>query len=301
MRVLLGVDGSTSSDRAASLVANLAWPVGSTIDVLIAHPGSAAGSAGTTPPMDLARERENTVEVAAQSIADDAARRFAAPNITVETRVVPDRPSKAILDEAARIEADLIVLGNRGHGAIGSALLGSTCLEVVDQSHRPVLVVRRDRMGRILVGEDGSKCAAAAVELVRRWSVFHGGRVRVLSVSDHDALRIPWSRGEARRESDNAAAEEAHAAREALAQATAATLLGAGMQAEAQVEDGSPARLLLEAAADWDADLIVLGSRGETGLERLLVGSVSRAVLYHASCSVLIVPEPQASPGGDRE
>jgi nucleotide-binding universal stress UspA family protein len=73
------------------------------------------------------------------------------------------------------------------------------------------------------------------------------------------------------------------------------------MQAEALVEDGSPAHRLIEAAADWDADLIVVGSRGETGLERLLVGSVSRAVLYHAPCSVLIVPEPQGSLGGDRE
>jgi hypothetical protein len=41
--------------------------------------------------------------------------------------------------------------------------------------------------------------------------------------------------------------------------------------------------------------------RGQSDLERSLVGSVARAVLYHASCSVLIVPEPQASPGGDRE
>ena len=302
MRVLLGVDGSKASDCAASLVANLAWPHGSTIDVLTAHPGPAAGSRnpGMALTADLARERENAVEVAAQGIADEAARRFAAPDLTVETRVVSDRPSKAILDEAARFEVDLIVLGNRGHGAIESAVLGSTCLEVVDQSHRPVLIVRRDRMDRILVGEDGSKCAAAAVELVRRWSVFQGAKVRVLSVSDHDALWIPWLRGEARRESDYAAAQ-AHAAREALAQATASTLRGAGMHAEALVEDGSPAHGLVEAASEWEADLIVVGSRGETGLERLLLGSVSRAVLYHAPCSVLIVPEPQASPGGDRE
>jgi nucleotide-binding universal stress UspA family protein len=303
MRVLLGVDGSQASDCAASLAANLAWPVGSTIDILTAHPGSPAGSRnpGMTLPTDLAQERENAVEVAAQGIADDAARRFTGPDLTVETRVVRDRASKAILDEAARFEVDLIVMGNRGHGAIESAVLGSTCLEVVDGSHRPVLVARRDRMERILVGEDGSKCAAAAVEIVRRWSVFHEAKVRVLSVSDHDALRMPWLRGEVRRETVNAAAAQAYAAREALAQATASTLRGAGMQIEALVEEGSPAHRLIEAAADWDADLIVVGSRGETGLERLLVGSVSRAVLYHASCSVLIVPEPQASPGGDRE
>jgi nucleotide-binding universal stress UspA family protein len=73
MRVLLGVDGSQASDRAASLVANLAWPVGSTIDVLTAHPGPAAGSRiqGMLVPTDLARERENAVEVAAQGIADE--------------------------------------------------------------------------------------------------------------------------------------------------------------------------------------------------------------------------------------
>ena len=302
MRVLLSVDGSQASDRAASLVANLAWPVGSTIDVLTAHPGSPAGSRnpGMMLPTDLARERENAVEVAAQGIAGDAARRFAAPDLAVETRIVRDRASQAILDEAARFEVDLIVLGNRGHGAIESAVLGSTCLEVVDQSRRPVLVVRRDRMDRVLVGEDGSKCAAAGVEFLRRWSVFHGGSVRVLSVGE-DARWNPWLRGAARQESDSAASVQAHAAREALAQATASTLRGAGMQAEAQVEDGSPAHRLIQAAADWDADMIVVGSRGETGLERLLVGSVSRAVLYHASCSVLIVPEPQASPGGDRE
>jgi nucleotide-binding universal stress UspA family protein len=62
------------------------------------------------------------------------------------------------------------------------------------------------------------------------------------------------------------------------------------------VQDGSAAHQLVQAAADWDADLIVVGSRGQSGLERLLVGSVARAVLYHASCSVLIVPKPPASP-----
>jgi nucleotide-binding universal stress UspA family protein len=303
MRVLLGVDGSEASECAASLVANLAWPTGSTIDVLTAHPGPDAGprNPGMTLPTDLARERENAVEVAAQGIADEAARRLAAPDLTVETRVVRDRASQAILDEAARFEVDLIVLGNRGQGAIESAVLGSTCLEVIDQSHRPVLVVRRDRIDRILVGEDGSRCAAAAVDILRRWPVFHRASVRVVSVDDDEARWSPWLRGAVGQESDSAAAVQAHAAREALAQATASALHSSGLDAEALVRDGSPARRLIEAAGDWDADLIVVGSRGQSGLERLLVGSVARAVLNHGTCSVLIVPEPPASPGGHRE
>jgi nucleotide-binding universal stress UspA family protein len=73
------------------------------------------------------------------------------------------------------------------------------------------------------------------------------------------------------------------------------------MQAESMVQHGSAAHQLVEAAADWDADLIVVGSRGQSGLERLLVGSVARAVLYHAACSVLVVPEPQPLAKSDRE
>ena len=67
-------------------------------------------------------------------------------------------------------------------------------------------------------------------------------------------------------------------------------LTAAGIHAEDAVADGNPAHRLVEAAVNWDADLIVVGHHGRSGLERLLVGSVARAVLYHAPCSVLIVP-----------
>jgi len=54
---------------------------------------------------------------------------------------------------------------------------------------------------------------------------------------------------------------------------------------------GNPAEMLLETAESWPADLVILGSHARTGLNRLLMGSVSSAVLEHAPCSAIIIRE----------
>lgn len=294
MRILLGVDGSKSSDRAAALVANLAWPAGSTIDVVAAYPGSAGlfSMPGAVVAPDVVEETENGMEAEAQRMAVEVAHRFATPDLTIETQVLRERAATAILDLAVASDVDLIVLGNRGRGPFESALLGSVSAEVVDQSHRPVLVARSERIERILLADDGSKSAAAATQVVRGWPIFRGASVRVISVADVDPEWNPWLRGDGRREADAAAASQLREQHEALVEATAASLRGAGLKADGEVLDGSPAQRLVEAAATWNADLIVVGMHGRSGLERLLIGSVARSVVYHAPCSVLVVPGP---------
>jgi nucleotide-binding universal stress UspA family protein len=294
MRVLLGTDGSPSSDQAASLVANLAWPMGSTIEVVTAYPGAYAlfSMPGVVMAADVIQETEDAMEAEARRMAIVVARRIAAPDITVETKVVLGRAATAIIDEASAIDADLIVLGNRGRGPFESAVLGSVSAEVVDHSSRPVLVARRERVNRILVGEDGSASAALATDLVRRWPILHGARIRVLSVADIDPQGNVWLQAAARGKALDASLAKVHQEHEALAARTAAGLRAAGLQAESEVEDGGPAHRLVETSVNWDADLIVVGTHGQTGLKRLLFGSVARAVLYHAPCSVLIVPGP---------
>lgn len=61
-----------------------------------------------------------------------------------------------------------------------------------------------------------------------------------------------------------------------------------------EIERGRTARLIVEAAEEWKADLIVMGSHGYGFWERNLMGSVSDAVVHHAPCSVLIVRPPAA-------
>jgi nucleotide-binding universal stress UspA family protein len=62
-----------------------------------------------------------------------------------------------------------------------------------------------------------------------------------------------------------------------------------GVTAETHAHESEPAEAILEVAAAQDADLIVVGSRGLSGIQRFLLGSVSSKVSEHASCSVMIV------------
>ena len=79
----------------------------------------------------------------------------------------------------------------------------------------------------------------------------------------------------------------------AVVDRVAKTLSSAGFGVATSVAKGDPRSIILENAAEWNADMIVLGSHGRTGLERFFLGSVSEAVARHAPCSVLIVRIPK--------
>lgn len=68
----------------------------------------------------------------------------------------------------------------------------------------------------------------------------------------------------------------------------------AGFSVTTAVVEGDPRTDLIDAASEWHADLIMVGSHGRTGLSRLLMGSVSDAVASHAPCSVQIVRTARA-------
>ena len=82
-----------------------------------------------------------------------------------------------------------------------------------------------------------------------------------------------------------------------IAESGAAELRKAGLAAEARVGSGDPRFVLVDTAAHDDADLVVVGTHGRTGVKRLLLGSVASYVVGHAPCSVLVVRQPA---GGKR-
>jgi len=72
--------------------------------------------------------------------------------------------------------------------------------------------------------------------------------------------------------------------------ARAANLLSAcGLIAEGVVREGSARQVIVDEAKDWEADLVVVGSRANTGIKRWLLGSVAEYVVSHAPCSVEII------------
>ena len=141
---------------------------------------------------------------------------------------------------------------------------------------------------KVLIGVDDSTHSQAALEFVQRmpWP----GETRMIVVSSL-----------APETSSFGAYEPASAVRAAgmverirefqgeLVRRSQKRLTDAGLQAEGRVIDGDPREALLEVARQEDVDLIVVGSHGRTGLEKLLMGSVSSHVVNHAPCSVLVV------------
>jgi nucleotide-binding universal stress UspA family protein len=238
------------------------------------------------------------IRIGRKAIADSTAR-LIRDGLSVTGEVRRGRPADVIVDLATTSAADLIVVGSRGHGAIESMLLGSVSSEVIDRAQAPVLVARGTGIKRIVLAWDGSGSAQSAVDLVKGWPIFKRSAVRVVTVSTFD---IPWFTGFPDARSAQLmpvyieAAEAARNQSQALASAVAADLCVADLSAEFETRAGDAATELISVAGDWNADLIVMGSHGRTGLQRLLLGSVARNVLHHASCSVLVTGRSHAAP-----
>ena len=77
-----------------------------------------------------------------------------------------------------------------------------------------------------------------------------------------------------------------------LVESTARTLREAGFHATSVVVECDARKAILDYAAEWNPDLIVLGSRDRRGIDRIILGSVSEAVARHAPCSVQIIRTP---------
>ena len=76
---------------------------------------------------------------------------------------------------------------------------------------------------------------------------------------------------------------------ESVLKRAASDALSKGVEAETHAREGQPAEVIIEVANQVQADLIVVGSRGLTGIKRYLLGSVSSKVSEHAPCNVMIV------------
>ena len=187
-------------------------------------------------------------------------------------------------------------MGSRGRGAIASTILGSVAAEVIDHASCPVLVARAPKLTSIVVAHDGSDGARQAEEVLARWPPFRDLPIRVVSVVD----LAPFAGGQAGTEIVDAGTyqrmfDDLRQLHEGYA-AEAAKRLGARAAGEAR--HGFVAQQIVATGADAKADLIVVGSRGQTGLARLLLGSVARGVLFASPVSVLVVRQqvPRPSP-----
>jgi len=284
--VLIATDGSAAAKAAVTTTLRFLWPDGARGFGVVARQVHADYRRSI-----LLAALDRTAEAAAKSTTRAMSRRW--PDAQV--RVVDALPVDAILREAARCRADVIVMGWRGHGGVRRLLSGSVSRGVVRRAPCAVLVVRRPlrEVRRIVIAFDGSVHARRAVELIASLNPPRGGRVLLLTASD--AMDVPSkalvpadTRAAVTAEVTRINTERRARARNDLASASKA-LTAAGWKVNSIVTEGAPLRDLLANVVSTRADLLVVGARGVARVRHLLLGSVAEGALNRSPVPVFIV------------
>jgi nucleotide-binding universal stress UspA family protein len=148
---------------------------------------------------------------------------------------------------------------------------------------------------KVLLATDGAKQSNAAVDMLNRLVIKDGDHIYVVSVVDLAVPiavdiyggYLPDTTEYEKAAKDNAAQVLSDAARKLREQ-----LGDKKVEISTDVLFGSPESRIVEMADEIKPDLIVVGTHGYSGWERLLLGSVSDAVVHHAPCSVMVVRCP---------
>lgn len=297
MKVLVPIEGSKYSQAALESVINRRWPDNTEIklvnvirpvEMLIPLPDSQHSKVQQHEDIKSTRQL-------LQEISRDIAPRL--PNCTIDSIVLVGHIQESIVQQAREWPADLIVVGSHGRKGIDLVLLGSVSRAVLDHAPCPVLTVRSKSDGaevgdflRVLIAVDGSSFSRRAVDWVasQRWN----DETRFKLVMAVPLISETYSVESNQRYPAKLLSEwEAGkiAAMELVEDLATKLEEHLGDRTGAEVQEGDPRQIVLDKAAQFHADLIILGSHGRTGLTRFLLGSVSQAVSSRATCSVLII------------
>lgn len=208
--------------------------------------------------------------------------------VSAQTSVSAGSVLREIDTYANGTDADLLVLGAHGGGFVRDMLLGSTTERVLRKTTLPMLVVKRPpsvRYERVLIPVDFSERSHAAIALAR--SVAPEAELILVH-----AFEVPYE-GKLRQagleESKVDAVREA--ARQEALRRLEELLAGPGVPAASMrhvLVYGQPASAILEQAQSHGCDLIAMGKQGLGMMEELVLGSVTRQVVEHAQCDVLV-------------
>jgi len=285
-RVLAATDLSEAADLALVEAHERTEPDGSLL-VCYARPAWPGANAPVASPVPLASPpTEETVRRARDAVT---ARMTACTGRTAErfsVAIEHDEPHAAIVKRAEAWGADLVVVGHRGETGLSRVWLGSVAEKVARLAHCPVLVVRPKSGSRtIVVGTDFSDPALPAVRAACDEARRVGGTVNLIHCIEVPSLP-PDGVGFFGAEVPATVFEqlEAEASRRLEAAMHACQVPGT-----AQSTWERPSSALVRSADTLAADLLVVGTRGRTGIKRVLLGSVAEAVIRCASCSVLVV------------
>ncbi|MEV6305600.1 universal stress protein [Actinoplanes sp. NPDC051861] len=258
--IIVGYDSSPWSEAALTWAADEAGRTGAPLQLVYADESPVNDAAGT---LDRAVARVKTIQ----------------PLIDVTARIERAPAARALVDLS--LEAGLIVVGARGHSAVGG-LLGSVSTAVSAHARCPVVVARGEPASHatVVAGVDGSALASSVLTFAAEHAAARKATLRV--VRAWPPVTGLWEETAMATYTVTAHEREPF---DAMVTEVRDTFPDLTVEAEATV--AHPAGALVRASAG--AQLLVVGSRGHGALAGLLLGSVSQHLLRHSECTVAVV------------
>ncbi|UCH90470.1 MAG: universal stress protein, partial [Nitrospirota bacterium] len=303
MRILLPIDQSKDSKVAISLLQKMKWPAGSTLIILhvtTMHDEMTAGGSSRSQKKTL--DDSGKLPLSVRSELRRLEKQFASKALQVQSMVVSGVPGQEILSVIRKEKIDIAVLGSRGLSRISGLLLGSVSEWVLKDASCSVLIgrptARKAKSSsnlNILLPTDGSRDSWKAVDVLKsiEFSVDTTlTLIHVIKKKIYETGQVLGSVGKSRTEFARLAKDlcgDRGSAGVDLLKDTRDALSSTGLKIRERLAFGHEAQEILKAAKLQKADLVIVGSKGLTGLRRLLMGSVAHTVSQHAPCSVLVV------------
>lgn len=286
-RVLIATTGAASADAVVRLGGRLADRDGGSVNVLaVVDPVPAYAAAMTefaVPDIDRERRAATALDVRAQI-------ERVMGEVQWPVTVVVGQIAEAIVTAAKRMRASCVVLGLGRHRMVDRILGGETALHVARHSPVPVLVVPSAAadlptraVAAIDFSESSERAAFLAAQLVGSRGVVTLVHAQPFAPDDGPhGDRVAWVRlytegAERRLERLRARLER----------------IGGVPHAEARLVTGDPAHAVLDLVHAERFGALAIGMHDDTGMERLLVGSVSTHLMRAAPCAVLVAPPPR--------
>jgi nucleotide-binding universal stress UspA family protein len=291
MKILLATDGSEYSDRAAKFLTNL--NLSSHDEITVLHVIT------DIPFKDKVASYYSGLKQIKQEIAPkiiSATINILRPlNIKINSLLLDGYPGKGIIDTAEDLNVNLIVMGAKGLKGIKRILIGSVTRFVAINSSKPVLVIKTPPVVlssnlKVLFATDGSGYAKETGRFLISIPFHNDAEITVLHAIQ-SGLDIPEKFNMELDERMKKILTEVKSFALKESEKTinqACKFIGDSFtKVNCLTKDGDPALEILNAAKVLKTDIIVVGSKGMRGIKGMM-GSVSRYILGHSECSVLI-------------
>ena len=287
-KILVATDFSTTADRAEMLAFQLAPLLKAELHLVHVRVILEDPLMAEEQRLEIEHMMSSADKAAKEAFAED---RTGEERISVNTHLIRSvSAAEAIAETALELGCDLIVMGTHGRRGIKHMLLGSVAENVVRSVDLPVLTVRPDIVlpahgpKRLLVAHDFSDRSAAAVRLAGDWAGALGAQITLLHVVEPIVYPEFYAINAL---SDDAMTRLRDRATEALDEA--AREISGDRSVNTMVLIGRAADTIISEARPENFDLVIMGPRGLTGLEQLVLGSVAEGVMRRCPVPLLTV------------